>query len=126
MTDGIEAMTGTLVAMALDAASLRQQALAMNIANASTEGYVPQRVDFEAQLEGARQSIRSKGSADPFTVAGVRAQLEPALDSNGLPRTVHLDAEVAKLSENSVQYQALIKGLNRHYHILSLAVSDGK
>jgi flagellar basal-body rod protein FlgB len=126
MTDGIEAMTGNLIALALDAASLRQQALAMNIANASTEGYVPQQVDFEAQLEGARQSIRSKGSVDPFALVGVRAQLEPALDSNGRPQVVHLDTEVAKLSENSVQYQALIKGLSRHYHILSLAVSDGK
>ena len=49
MTDGIEAVTRSALALALDAASLRQQAIATNIANANVIDYVPQRVSFEAQ-----------------------------------------------------------------------------
>ena len=41
MTDGIEAVTRSALALALDAASLRQQAIATNIANANAVGYVP-------------------------------------------------------------------------------------
>ena len=50
MTDGIEAVTRSALAMALDAASLRQQVIASNIANANAVAYLPLRVIFEFQF----------------------------------------------------------------------------
>ena len=99
MTDGIESVTRSALAMALDAASLRQQAIATNIANANAIGYVPQRVSFEDQLADARRGLAQSG---------------------------RLDAEAADMARNAVHYQALVKGLSRHFAILSMAAGDGR
>ena len=126
MITGLEATTTATLGLALDAASLRQQAIAANIANHGTDGYVAQELDFESQLEDARRGLHSQGSVDAFALAGVRLQLQPMLDAHGQPARVHLDHQVADLAQNAVQYQLLTRGLNRHFAILSSAVSDGK
>jgi len=126
MTEGPEAITTAALGLALDAASLRQQAIASNIANHGTQGYVPLKLDFELQMQEARRVLDAKGSIDTFALAGVRLQLEPVLDAQGRPATVQLDEQVADMAQNSVQYQALARGLNRHFAILSMAASDGK
>lgn len=127
MTDGAEAVTLSAVRLALDAASLRQQAIAANIANASTPGWAPLRVSFEAQLEDARRALEGGGRLDAASLAGVEPRLEAeAVDGFGLPAQVMLDAEMAELSRNSVQYQALLRGLRSHLGLLAAAIADGK
>ena len=126
MTQSLEAITTATLGLALDAATLRQQAIAANIANHATEGYVPQKLNFEAQMEDARRLLNSKGSVDSFALAAVRLQLEPVLDAQGQPAKVQLDEQVADMAQNAVQYQVLAKGLSRHFAVLSSAVSDGK
>jgi flagellar basal-body rod protein FlgB len=127
LTEGIEAITTMALGLALDAAALRQHASAANIANADTVGYVPVQVSFEAQLEDARRALQTRGRLDVASLAGVEPRLESVgPDATGLPPTVMLDVEVAGMVQNAVHYQALIKGLSKHYAILSAAVSDGK
>lgn len=126
MTQGMEAITVAALGLALDAASLRQQAIATNIANANTPGYAPLAVSFEDQLEDARRALRTHGRLDAAALAGVQPALQHAPGLNGLPARMLLDVEAANLAQNSVHFQALLKGLNRHYQILSSAVSDGK
>lgn len=126
MNQGMEAITVAAIGLALDAASLRQQAIATNIANANTPGYAPLAVSFEDQLEDARRALRTHGRLDAAALAGVQPALQHAPGLNGLPARMLLDVEAANLAQNSVQFQALLKGLNRHYQILSSAVSDGK
>jgi flagellar basal-body rod protein FlgB len=126
MIEGLEAITTSALGLALDAAQLRQQAIAANIANHATEGYVPQKVDFAAQMEDARRAIATTGRMDSSAVAGVRLQLEPVLDAHGEPAKVKLDQQMADMAENAVHFQALARALNRHLAILSSAVSDGK
>lgn len=129
MIDGIEAVTTASLSLALDAATLRHQVIANNIANANTEGYVPQRVNFEAYVKDARRELAEHGRLDAQSIAtlsSTRPVLEPLLTASGLPAKVQLDTEVADMAQNTVQYQALIKGLSRQMSILSTAVSDGK
>jgi len=126
MTDGIEAVTRSALALALDAASMRQQAIAANIANANVVGYVPQRVSFEAQLVEVQRSMEQSGRIDAFALAQVRPNIEPAVDDAGVPRQVQLDVEAAEMARNAVHYQALVKGLSRHFSLLSMAASDGR
>lgn len=127
MTEGIEAITSAALALALDAASLRQQASAANIANAGAVGYVPVRVSFEAQLEEARTELQARGRLEAATLAELRPSLEPVpLDARGATPAVALDAELAEMARNTTHAQALLAGLSRHYAILSAAVSDGK
>jgi flagellar basal-body rod protein FlgB len=126
MTDGIEAVTRSVLALALDAASLRQQAISANIANANAVGYVPQRVSFEDQLVDARRSMVQTGRLDAFALGDVRPRMETVADSQGVPAQVQLDMEAADMARNAVQYQALVKGLSRHFAILSMAAGDGR
>lgn len=126
MTEGIDAITTAALGLALDAASMRQQAIAANIANARTEGYVPVQVSFDDQLDDARRSLASDGALDPSTLAGVAPRLEavPGVRVD-LAGQVRLDDEVAALAQNTVQYQALVKGLSKHYAILAAAIGGG-
>ena len=126
MDSGIEAVTLAALGLALDAAALRQQAIAANIANADADGYTPVRVSFEEQLDQARRDLGARGAIDPFALSGVRAELVAATDAGGGAQPVRLDVETAKLAENTVRYDALVKGLNRHMAILGLAVNEGR
>ena len=126
MNQGIEAITTAALSLALDAASLRQQAIAGNIANANTPGYAPVSVSFEDQLQDARRALDSGGRLDASSLTGVQPAMQHAIGQGGLPAKTLLDVEAANLAQNSVHFQALLKGLNRHYQILSAATSDGK
>jgi flagellar basal-body rod protein FlgB len=124
MAEGIEAITTAALGLALDAAALRHQAIAANIANHATEGYVPMKLDFEAQLASARRNL--SGNIDAFALSSVKLELQPVLDANGVPARVQLDTEVADMARNAVQFQTLVRGLNRHFSVLSMAASEGK
>lgn len=126
MNQPLEAITTAALSIGLEVASRRHQAIAANIANAGTEGYTPVRISFEAHLDEARQVLRDKGSVDAFALAGVRMEIEPALDAEGRPAQVQIDVEMAEMARNAVQYQALTQGLSRHLSILAAAAADGK
>lgn len=126
MPSPLASVTLATVSLALDAAARRQQAIAANIANANTEGYVPVRLSFEAQLEDARSSLREKGAVQPHDLLSVQLQLEPVATPSGLPARVHADVEMAEMARNAVQYQALAQGVSRHLALLAAAAGDGR
>lgn len=126
MNEGIEAVTTRALTLALDAATLRQQITAANIANVQATGYVPQRLSFEDQMAAAGRDMTSRGGLDPMALGEVRMRLEPRLDASGQALPVQLDTEMAELSKNAVHYQALVKGLSRHFAILHAAAGDGR
>ena len=126
MAWNIEAITTAALSSALTAGSSRQAAVASNIANAGTEGYVPLRLGFDATLEDARGTLLERGSIDPSQISALRGRLEPMLDASGVATRVQLDAEMAELASNSVHFQALLQGLSRHLSILALAAADGR
>lgn len=105
----IEAIHGLGVSMAkhaLDAASLRHQAIAHNLANLHSEGYAPLGVRFDARLAAAR-----------------RARAELVVETHHSPQ---LDTEMVKLSQNTLHYQALVRALGKHHAILGAAIADGR
>ncbi|HVZ46126.1 MAG TPA: flagellar basal body rod protein FlgB [Ramlibacter sp.] len=126
MPQDIEAVTLSALALAMDAATLRQQAIASNIANHATPGYIPQRVDFSAQMQEARRSLDAQGSIDPALLAEAQPRIEAVLDASGRPAQVHLDGEMARMAQNSLHYQALAKAMQRYFSILQSAAADGK
>jgi flagellar basal-body rod protein FlgB len=128
MTEAIEGVTTAALALALDAAAMRQQAIAANIANADVAGYQPVAVDFESQLEAARRSIDDGGRLDMDTIRDVEPRFveDAPPQPSGLSPRVLLDMEMANLTRNGVQYQALTAALNKQFALLSLAVNDGK
>jgi flagellar basal-body rod protein FlgB len=126
MTTGIDGITTATLGLALDAAALRQQAIANNIANATTAGYVRQTTSFDRQVEQLRQALGSHQSPKPELFSNVALRLEPVASGADAQAGVQLDMEVADMAQNATHYQTLLKGLIRHYAILSSAVSEGK
>jgi flagellar basal-body rod protein FlgB len=111
----IEALNGagmSMVKLALDAAALRHQAIAHNLANLNSEDYVPLGVKFDAQLAAAGRQVKP--------------QLVQELDRGIGPRPQDVDTEMVKLAENTVHYQALMRGIGRQYAILRDVINEGK
>ena len=111
--------------------SERQRAIASNIANADTPGYVGRDVNFVATLQEATQaSERSARNADSRAAStsnpahiplptvrfhsdrdsalGYSVQTQPSLDNN----TVDLDRERANFVDNAVRYEATLRFIN--------------
>lgn len=114
-TPSVDAITLPALSMALDAAVIRQEVIANNIANVHTEGFRARQVSFDAVLK-----------ADSSGMSGeLHAQLSPAssLSTDG---AVRLDQEMASMAQNGVHYQAVLRALNRYLSVMASAVSEGK
>lgn len=118
--------TAKLVTLALDIASIRQQALAHNIANANTPGYVPYDVHFEGQFEQLRDKLRTGDALNESDIPQFTPRFIPIILENGLPPKVAMDMEAAKLAENVLQYQAVAKAYSHMSNLLSIAINEGK
>ncbi len=116
----IDPATLQLVTRALDAGALRHQAIAQNIANANVAGARAARVQFEELLGSVAADVAAGRS---FKAEDVPAALINTDDGN---RPIALDEEMAALSSNSLQYQALLKAMGRQLGILSVAVQEGR
>lgn len=124
MVSSIDSTTG-LVSMALDAAVLRQQAIAQNIANANTPGYQRLGVSFESRLAALTNSAGQVRAPAAAELAAYHPRLEPAAPDHG-GQAVSLDEEMAQLSQTTLHHQALLKALNKHMALLAMAVNEGK
>lgn len=107
----------------LDAAALRQEAIAANIANAETPGYrrIDVAPDFEQQL---RSQLTAGGSA-----LGLHS-LKPNLAEDPHARTVRPDGnsvdienELLAMNRNSVEYEFLSEIVSRNIKQLKAAIT---
>jgi len=85
----------------LDAISLREDAIASNIANLETPGY--KRLDVSASFNAEFQ--RACAARDPQAIAALKPELE--VDPNAVPvspdgNTVSLEDELLKMNQNSL------------------------
>ena len=121
---GIDKLTLSLVMLALDAASLRHNAIANNIANAGSEDYQPLRVTFEQQLSALGGGTAAR--AGESSLAGVRpfVEHEPTAGKSGA--AVMIDMEMVKLAQNTLLYRALISGLGKKMGILGAVINEGR
>jgi flagellar basal-body rod protein FlgB len=106
----------------LDAAALRQEAIAANIANAETPGYrrLDVSTDFAEQLKA---SLRT-GDTDRA------AELKPKLIEDTHARTVRPDGntveiehELLAMNKNAAEYEFLSEVLTRNIKQLKLAIT---
>ena len=110
-----------LIEAGIKAESLRQKAIANNIANLETPGYRRIDVKFEELLA---KSLDSSGSVD-------LSKLEPQIyrpkqtpvKSNG--NDVSLESEVGAMIKNSLRYTLYIRLLNKKYRGIESAINTG-
>lgn len=122
----------SVVMRALDAASLRQQVTADNIANVDTPGFRRSFVRFEDELQRAltgRQLQGYKTHARHIPVGRLRAsevQLKVELDTSTTMRNdgnnVDIDREMALNAAAELQYAALVQATSARYAQLRSAM----
>ena len=106
--------------------SERQRAIASNIANADTPGYVARDFKFADAMRAAAEQqqpgpLRQQSVSDPRHIPlptpgaggagstlGYAVQTQPSLDNN----TVDMDRERAAFVDNAVRYEATLRFIN--------------
>ena len=102
---------------ALAGSSMRQQAIAQNIANVNTPGYRRQEVDFESALQAAWD----KGSGSVEHVApSVETDTSSVMRADG--SSVDIDTEAAEQAKNGLQYEAISSVMKARTAILKSAI----
>lgn len=111
--------TFKILSYALDGLSMRQKAIANNVANVDTPGYKAERVTFESQLQAAVRNgtangglslkttnIRHMGFSTSFSPAPISViQQNSTMRNDG--NSVDIDVEMTNLAETTLRYQAL-------------------
>jgi flagellar basal-body rod protein FlgB len=125
---------------ALDAAWLRNEVLAHNLANVDTPTYNRKDVDFEKYL---REALLQRGSDD--TIFHLRHGFrfkEPRIDISGIHgvvreeyntmamridgNNVDIDEEMAQMAENSIRYNVITQNANGKLTKIKHAISEGR
>ena len=116
---------------AADAAWLRNDAIANNIANATTPGYKRQDISFESELERALGRRRYL-SMDAKVARLTKTELKPRtytdhanfsyrMDGNN----VDIDTENVMLASNQIRYNGIITGIQSEFTNLTTAMRSG-
>jgi flagellar basal-body rod protein FlgB len=109
-----------LLEAGIRAESLRQKAIANNIANLQTPGY--RRIDVKFQ-ELLAKALDKSGAADLEEIKPqIHQPKQTPVKSNG--NDVNLEAEVGEMVKNALLHKVYIRLLNRKYSQIELAISE--
>ncbi|PRY18222.1 flagellar basal body rod protein FlgB [Kineococcus rhizosphaerae] len=112
-------LTSVALHTALNGLQARQRAIADNIANINTKGYLANKVQFEDALAGAI------ASGDPASAAtsgiSTKKSLEPTREDGN---NVNLDEETISNISTNLSYQTVLSALNSKYSLLRTAMSS--
>jgi flagellar basal-body rod protein FlgB len=114
---GLYDTTQVALERALAGASLRQQALANNVANINTAGFKRSDVDFHSAIAAAMSGGKERLESLSFAPAVDNATTMRADGNN-----VDADQEMAALAENGVEYQALIAVAKSRLQMLQIVM----
>ena len=115
----------------LSYATIKNKAIAQNIANVDTPGYKAKDVSFKAILEDAQNTSISSYKNDvrhyDFTISeqgsgAYSKDFRARANGNG----VNMDVEQAKLAENTIYYNALIERVSSKFNTLNTVIKGGK
>ncbi|HEY4706451.1 MAG TPA: flagellar basal body rod protein FlgB [Thermodesulfobacteriota bacterium] len=136
MTDGIFDKTIGLLGNAMDLRASRHKLLSSNIANQETPGYRAVDINFESELKkradvsstdvylaGTNGRHLATGTGTSYNAPAVldRATDLPGYDAN----SVGIEAEMSRLSENTLMYTVASKMLKSKFNLLMTAIKEG-
>ncbi|MEK6531327.1 MAG: flagellar basal body rod protein FlgB [Deltaproteobacteria bacterium] len=134
MINGLFDRTVTVLQNTLDLRALRHKLIASNIANQETPGYKATDINFEREIKRLGSDSYATGlattdKAHKISSAGRKASpkiVDRPGDVEGYDHnTVGTDAEMARLSENSLMYTIAAKMLRSKFTTLMSAIKEG-
>lgn len=125
------------LASAVKFREMRQEIISSNVANSETPGYKAKRLDFEAALARAldvdgNMGMKVENGRHYDVGSGGFDNLRPESydDPNGIVsedgNTVDREAEMAKMTENKIMYDALVQLMNKKLGLMKYAVQSEK
>lgn len=135
MAGGMFDSTVNLLGNSLDLRAQRHKLLSSNIANQETPGYRAVDINFEQEMKKAEGSLPSAQhlaatNAGHISAGGpsalVPAVVDRVTDLEGYDRnSVGIEAEMARLSENTIMYKASAQLLKHKFNMLMTAIKEG-
>lgn len=125
------------LATSINFRQMRQKLIASNIANAETPGYKAKRIDFEKSLQdaldlnGDRAIATSSDKHFKIGASGI-SSLQPSIyeDPNDVVsddgNSVDVEAEMIKIDENKMMYDAAVQLLNKKLALRKYILSSEK
>jgi len=121
-------VTSQALAAALEGAAARQRAIAHNLANVDTPGFIRTDVAFEEALALALQRARlaPHRAADLLAALSVRPRHDRSTPARADGNNVDIDREMVALSRNALRYHAVSEALAARIRALRTAIHDGR
>jgi flagellar basal-body rod protein FlgB len=123
------------VSSALDGLSLRQRAIASNIANVDTPGYKAKKVSFEEQLQQTINDSSTSSVALRTThtnhinyndLSGSILITESQTTFRNDGNNVDMDLEMTNLAETTIRYQTLTQLAGKKFTILKNIIRESR
>lgn len=121
---------------ALDAAWVRNEVIAQNIANVDTPGYKKSSVAFEEYLQDASQKKGFRGNTTdrrhiPIGRNNENARIRVVKDHSGLStrldgNNVDIELEMAEMAKNNIRYNTLIQSISSSYQRIRTVITEGR
>jgi flagellar basal-body rod protein FlgB len=116
---GLFDVTQIALERALQGAGLRQQALSNNLANVNTPGFKRSDVDFHTSLAAALD-----GGEPAVAGASFAMQTDSSTSMRADGNNVDVDQEMASLTENASEYQALAAVAKSRFQMIQTAIGS--
>lgn len=116
----------------LSYATLKNKTIAQNIANVDTPNYKTKEVSFKDVLNDAKQATIPAYRTDArhydfkINIGGNGVYSNENFRSRANGNAVNMDAEQAKLAENTIYYNALIDRVSSKFSTLNNVVKGGR
>jgi flagellar basal-body rod protein FlgB len=116
---GLFDLTDLVIQRGLEGASMRQEVLSNNLANANTPGFKRSDVDFESSLAAALGTGDATSNLENLTFTP-QTDSKAAIQADG--NNVDMDTEMSSLTSNAVEYQTLAEIEKTRVQMLSSAI----
>jgi len=137
--DGLFSTTVTVLGKSIDLRARNQALIASNVANAETPNYTPKALSFENELQGAlksgSKSIQVPAHARHFPLKGASHRIQdvtgtiretPAKTPGKDGNAVEIEAEMSRMTENQIMYNASVQILTKKFDGIKSALREGK
>jgi flagellar basal-body rod protein FlgB len=108
-------LTTRALQQALRGLTTQRQAIADNVANSETPGYLANTVSFKDSLAQAL----ADGTPESMNVSTARSQAPTNMNGNN----VSVDQEFVNLSENQLDQQLAVEALNAKFRLLRTSIT---
>jgi flagellar basal-body rod protein FlgB len=120
-------LTGQALMASLQGTAARQAAIADNIANVDTPGFIRSEVDFETALARALDTARRASSAvSPRLSLAAGKSKDYSAPARADGNNVDIDREMAALSRTALSYRAASELLSTRIRMLRAAIGQGR